>query len=84
VRVGCVRLRLGCFDSSMWTVSKALADRKMAVSMLNEIAEGKGLTGGQGGDMEMNDLADRLFDAKVGVVENDQAIDDTMAGLSRL
>jgi hypothetical protein len=113
---------------------KALADRKMAVSILNEIAEGKRLTGGQGEDkkwemrggkddgeemegkekeerelaleedaskiasvaakkgvveeedvdMEMDDLADRLFDAKVGVVEGDQAVDDLMVGLSRL
>jgi hypothetical protein len=35
-------------------------------------------------DMEMDDLADRLFDAKVGVVENDAAVDDLMVGFSRL
>ena len=35
-------------------------------------------------DMEMDDLADRLFDAKVGVVENDAAVDDLLAGFSRL
>jgi hypothetical protein len=35
-------------------------------------------------DMEMDDLADRLFDAKVGVNDNDHAVNDLMAGLSRL
>jgi hypothetical protein len=35
-------------------------------------------------DMEMDDLADRLCDAKVGIIENDLAVNDLMAGLSRL
>jgi hypothetical protein len=123
---------LGLFRFKYVDAFRALADRKMAVSLLDGIAMGQEQIVGQckekkwemhdgddvvmgeekerelglekdasknallavvekgdtvlqeDVDMEMDDLAERLCDAKVGVVENDLAVNDLMAGLSRL